>query len=153
MSKTIKLIIAANLILSSSTAEVVAKEGHGNLTVKVAKLKNCNGNVRIAVYNSQDSYDAEKGGGDAAKSCNKAVVEIKSNEAQTTFEELPYGEYAVKFFHDEDKSGKFYKNFVGIPKVEYGFSNNAKGRFGPAGYDQAKFKLDKPSMEMTIDAQ
>lgn len=153
MNKAIKLIIATSLVLASTTAKILAEEGHGNLTVKVTKLKNNNGNVRIAVYNSQDTYDAEKGGGDAEKACNKAVAEIKSNEAQTTFEKLPYGQYAVKFFHDEDKSGKFYKNFVGIPKVEYGFSNNARGRFGPAGYDQAKFNLDKPSMEMTIDAQ
>lgn len=153
MNKTIKLALAAGFTLFSMTQTVLAKDGHGSLTVKVAKLKNNNGNVRIAVYNSQDNYNAEKGGGDSEKACNKAVAEIKSNEAQTTFDDIPYGEYAVKFFHDEDKSGKFYKNFMGIPKVEYGFSNNAKGRFGPAGYDQAKFKLDKPAMEMTIDAQ
>ncbi len=153
MNKAIKLALATSLIISTFQSGILAKEGHGTLSVKVNKLKNNNGNVRVAVYNSEESYNAEKGGGDAEKSCAKAVVEIKSQEAQCTFDDLPYGEYAVKFFHDEDKSGKFYKNFVGIPKVEYGFSNNAKGRFGPAGYDQAKFKLDKPTMEMNINAQ
>ena len=81
------------------------------------------------------------------------MVKIKSQEAQCTFEDLAYGDYALKFFHDEDESGKFYKNFMGIPKVEYGFSNNAKGHFGPASFEQAKFKLDKPATEMNLQAQ
>ena len=29
----------------------------------------------------------------------------------------------------------------GIPSEDYGFSNNAKGTFGPPKYDDAKFNL------------
>lgn len=153
MRKLLSLALSAGIALSVGQANVVAKDGHGSLIVKISKLKNDKGNVRVAVYNTQDSYDAEKGSGDSQKACAKAVAEIKTNEAQCTIEDLAYGDYALKFFHDEDKSGKFYKNFLGIPKVEYGFSNNAKGRFGPASFEQAKFKLDKPSMAMNLEAQ
>lgn len=153
MKKTLNLALAAGVALLVCQANVFAKEGHGSLTVKISKLKNDKGNVRVAVYNTQEGYDAEKGAGDSQKACAKAVAEIKSNEAQCTIDDLAYGDYALKFFHDEDKSGKFYKNFVGIPKVDYGFSNNAKGHFGPASFEQAKFKLDKPSLEMNLEAQ
>jgi len=153
MKKLLNLALAAGMALSVCQANVLAKEGHGSITVKISKLKNDKGNVRVAVYNTQEGYDAEKGAGESNKACAKAVIEIKSQEAQCTIDDLAYGEYAVKFFHDEDKSGKFYKNFVGIPKVDYGFSNNAKGHFGPASYEQAKFKLDKPTMEMNLEAQ
>lgn len=153
MKKLLDLGLALSLILATSQNSLYAKDGHGNLTVRITNLKNSNGNVRVAVYNSKEAYDAEKGSGDSEKSCSKASVKIKSQEAQCTFEDLAYGDYALKFFHDEDESGKFYKNFMGIPKVEYGFSNNAKGHFGPASYEQAKFKLDKPSTDMNLQAQ
>jgi len=153
MRKIWNLYLALGLIFTVSQTNLYAKEGHGNLTVKITNLKNSNGNVRVAIYNSKEAYDAEKGAGDAEKSCAKTSIKIKSQEAQYTFEELAYGDYALKFFHDEDESGKFYKNFMGIPKVEYGFSNNAKGHFGPASYEQATFRLDKPSTEMNLQAQ
>lgn len=145
--------LALCLAFTMCQSSLYAKDGHANLTVKISNLKNNNGSVRVAVYNSKDAYDAEKGAGESEKSCAKAAVKIKSQEAQCTFEDLAYGDYALKFFHDEDESGKFYKNFMGIPKVEYGFSNNAKGHFGPASFEQAKFKLDKPATEMNLQAQ
>lgn len=153
MKKQLNLALAAVVTLFVCQVGVFAKEGHGSLNVKITKLKNNNGNVRIAVYNTQDSYDTEKGSSESQKACAKAVVEIKLNEAQCTIDDLAYGDYALKFFHDEDKSGKFYKNILGIPKVDYGFSNNARGHFGPASFEQAKFRLDKPSLEMNLEAQ
>jgi uncharacterized protein (DUF2141 family) len=30
---------------------------------------------------------------------------------------------------------------MGIPKERYGFSNNARGRFGPASYEDCKFNV------------
>ena len=40
------------------------------------------------------------------------------------FTDLPAGVYAVSVFHDENMNQKLDKNFVGVPKEEYGASNN-----------------------------
>ncbi len=66
----------------------------------------------------------------------------KDGQATATLQNVPYGEYAIKLFHDEDNSGRFLTNAFGIPKVEYGFSNNAHGLFGPASFGKAKFQLN-----------
>lgn len=34
-------------------------------------------------------------------------------------------------------------NFFGIPKEDYGCSNNARGFMGPPKYDDAKFQLSE----------
>ena len=40
------------------------------------------------------------------------------------------------------------KNFLGIPKDPLGFSNNAKMKFGPPKYEDAKFTIaDKPVVQ------
>ena len=39
--------------------------------------------------------------------------------------EIPPGSYAIKLHIDENENGKLDTNFIGIPKEQYGISNNA----------------------------
>jgi len=48
------------------------------------------------------------------------------------------GQYAIKVFHDENANGELDINFLGIPKESYGFSNHARGRFGPPPFAEAR---------------
>lgn len=54
---------------------------------------------------------------------------------------LPYGEYAFTLFVDFNGNKKLDKNFLGIPKEQYGFSNNVMGKMSPPTFDQAKFVI------------
>ena len=65
-------------------------------------------------------------------------------------EDLPYSQYAVKVFHDENTNSELDTNFLGIPTEDYGFSNNVRGTFGPADYDDAKFLFEQTEMKMEI---
>ena len=60
---------------------------------------------------------------------------------------LSYGEYAVTLFVDLDGNKKLNKNFLGIPKEQYGFSNNVMGRMSPPTFDQAKFAIAGPATQ------
>lgn len=40
---------------------------------------------------------------------------------------LKPGKYAVAVYHDENGNRKLDRNFTGIPREEYGFSNDARG--------------------------
>lgn len=42
---------------------------------------------------------------------------------------------------------KLDKNFLGIPKEQYGFSNNVMGRMSPPTLDQAKFAIVGPATQ------
>jgi uncharacterized protein (DUF2141 family) len=56
--------------------------------------------------------------------------------------QLPPGKYAVSCFHDEDNNGKLTTNLFGIPQERYGFSNNARGKFGPPPLKDQLFQVD-----------
>jgi uncharacterized protein (DUF2141 family) len=139
--------LATAVILS---APVGAAESAGNLNVTVRGANNNNGVIRIAVYNNKDAYAADKDN-TANGSFRQEAVALKDKSAAYTFKDVPYGEYAIKLFHDEDNSGKFYTGMFGMPKVQYGFSNNAKGMMGPASYAKASFSLKSAETNMTID--
>lgn len=54
---------------------------------------------------------------------------------------LAKGTYAISVFYDQDGDGKLKKGFMGIPKELVGFSNNAKGTFGPPSFEESSFIL------------
>ena len=105
----------------------------GDLVVIITGLENNDGQIMIALNNSEEDYNAK----------GRAFRSIKTEIEQLTFSwsctAIPFGEYAVKVYHDEDGDGELDTNFLGIPTEYYGFSNNARGSFGPASWDDAKF--------------
>ena len=56
--------------------------------------------------------------------------------------ELPDGIYAIGLYVDSNNNEQLDTNFFGIPTEQFGFSNNAKGRFGPPLFESASFELD-----------
>ncbi|AFH48664.1 Hypothetical protein IALB_0952 [Ignavibacterium album JCM 16511] len=116
----------------------------GRLIVKIKGLKNDQGTVKIALCNSSENYK------DDLSPFKAAIIEIKNNQAIAVFDNLPAGNYAVKAFHDENNNDDFDTNFLGIPKEDYGFSNNVKGLFGPPSWDAAKFQLNKSNQIVEI---
>ena len=150
MSKSLSIHVAALLTVllgAGSGAETAT----GKLTLHVTGLNNDKGVVRIAIFNSKASYAAKDDSSDQA--FKKDISKITEKASNYTFDSLPYGDYAIKIFHDEENSGKFLKGTFGIPKVQYGFSNNARGMLGPATYEKAKFTLNQPQMTMPIEMQ
>ena len=70
-------------------------------------------------------------------------------QAHCLFKDLPPGIYAVSVAYDEDENGELNTNFLGIPTELVGFSNNAKGRFGPPKFEKTAFEL-KDDKSITI---
>jgi uncharacterized protein (DUF2141 family) len=58
------------------------------------------------------------------------------------FKDLPPGEYAAVAFQDVNGNGKLDKNFLGIPREPYGFSNSARGSAGPPKFSAAAVTLN-----------
>lgn len=119
-------------------------EKTGKLTVVITGLENDDGEVLITVSNSREDYESDD------PSFIGVNVIIENRKAEYTFEELPFGEYGIKLFHDENMDGELDSNFLGIPTEDYGFSNNARGTFGPADYDDAKFIFNQSELTMEI---
>ncbi|NNC69655.1 MAG: DUF2141 domain-containing protein [Flavobacteriaceae bacterium] len=107
-----------------------------SLTIKFDGIKEAKGTkVYIALYHSEDSF--------LKKPLKGTVSEIKNGKAVSTFTNLKPGVYAVSAFYDKNANGKMDTNFLGIPKEPTAMSNNAKSRFGPPKYKDAKFELSQ----------
>jgi uncharacterized protein (DUF2141 family) len=112
----------------------------------VIGLENDIGDIKVGLFNSAESFTGktkDKFGG--------AIIKIQNKKAQYVFSNVPYGEYAIKLFHDENGDDEINTNFLGIPTESYGFSNNAKALFGPPSFEKAKFIVSLDTVRVVID--
>jgi uncharacterized protein (DUF2141 family) len=151
MFKFYGILALFSWFVSASICSAQASKS-GNITVSVNRLRNNSGIGRIALYDSKCNFDKSVHAADhESNALKKGEAVITDNTAKYTFENVPYGYYAVKFFHDEDKSGKFKKSALGIPRVEHGYSNDPDTTFGMATYDNARFPFHVPNLNLMLN--
>ena len=99
------------------------------LTIEINNLRNNNGEVILELCDENEKMIT----GFSEKIVdNKCIIMVKN---------LQPGKYALKYFHDENSDKKLNTNILGIPKEGYGFSNNAKGKFGPPSFNKMIFEI------------
>ena len=116
----------------------------GTLVVLIDGFENDRGDARAGLCNSPEEYKSER------ETFRQTVLPVRSGKVEWVLKDLPWGEYAVKVHHDKNANGILDKNAVGIVKEAYGFSNNARGFFGPPDYEAAAFKFDQAAMTIRI---
>ena len=130
-------------IIFSGISTTNAQQETADLTINISGLNSNKGTLLVGVYNKKENFLHKQFKGDIAK--------INNKKSEITFKNLPKGEYAISFVHDENDNKKMDTNFLGIPKEDYGCSNNARGFMGPPKYDDAKFQLtESKTIEIKI---
>lgn len=122
------------------------------VSVQVIGLRNNNGVLKAALFNSAAAWSADKAN-TGAGALQRLDATINSGSATLSFAAIPYGTYAIKAFHDEDRSGKFYTGLFGIPKVEVAFSNNAPINKGQPSFEKASVQVNQPYTTLVLLAQ
>ena len=93
------------------------------------------GMLAVAVYRDAEAF--RRGEGPVAS----RMVARTGAVTSVVIAGLPPGRYAVAAFHDTDGNGDLTLWPIGLPREAYGFSNNARGRFGPPTFASAAFDL------------
>jgi uncharacterized protein (DUF2141 family) len=123
----------------------------GDIKVAVSGLHDDSGVVRIALFGSRETYNNDHNTGMGA--FRQIIAPARNGGAEVTFPAMPYGQYAVKMFHDRDNSGRFYRGPFGRPEVEYGVSNNPHTIHWIPAFKKATFNLDRGELLVSIRAE
>ena len=139
MSTLVKILIA---IILNTTFSYAQDTNIHDVKVHINGLKNSKGKLLVGLYTDEASF--------LKKQFKSKVVTIENEKGTLVFKDVPEGIYAVSFIHDKNDNGKMDTNFMGIPKEDYGCSNNAKGFMGPPKWEDAKFELKGKDKTITI---
>lgn len=114
-----------------------------DLSVLVTGIEPNTGNVIVSVYNNEKDFLWE------GKEFRIQVVKAREDTDTLVFKGLPKGEYAVAIYQDRNGDGKMNKNFMGIPKEIYGFSQNFRPLISKPHFDDCRFEL-KNNLTITV---
>ena len=151
MRRAVTLVV---LVLSSSVAPTSTRVWADNasaanvIKVVVVDFHSNKGQANCALFGSADGFPET-----SAKAIKTTNAKIEKQQALCGFSGVAPGDYAVAVFHDENSNGRLERNFMGIPKEGVGASNDAKGKFGPPKFDDARFNYGGGSKTLTIHVQ
>ena len=99
MSHAIVLSLIMLLILSeapSAEDTLAAHHQTGTITVRLAGFENDEKEVKLCVCRSEEEYTG------TVKAYRTASASILHKKAVCIFDEMPYGNYSIKAFHDHN---------------------------------------------------
>jgi len=130
---------------SPEAAPAPAESATCDLKVVVESFRSTNGTLRLALFNSPKGFPNS---GDAALATRDEAV--TASTMTVDFSDLPYGEYAIVLYHDENGNDMMDKNFLGMPKEGYGASGYASVFFSEPEFEKAEFFLRSESVTIRI---
>ena len=120
-------ILSGILLLGAFSASAATVE------VRVAGVT-AKGTVKVAVC------DRER----FLKQCAySASAPAQAGDTTVTVKGVPNGTWAVLAYQDENGNGELDRNLIGMPKEPYGFSRDARSKFGPPGFEDAAIQVDE----------
>lgn len=122
------LILSTNIISAQTGIISVA-----TLDIEVRGITK-GGILNLEISSSKEAFESD---GDDAGVAARIQVKVSRESYRRSFK-IPPGTYAVKLHIDENENGELDTNFLGIPKEQYGISNN--GRF--LNFKAASFIID-----------
>ena len=134
------------LMFANLLALAFAQSPCPGIHVKILNIRNSNGPVACALFESPDGFPTEY----LHFATNIMVIKVRDKQARCDFLDIPPGTYALVVVHDENMNSKLDTNWLGIPTEGYGFSNDAKAMLGAPSFSAASFPYDGKDMALTI---
>jgi uncharacterized protein (DUF2141 family) len=147
MKIILSLTLALFIVEIADAQEISYPEELSSFELTIEGISEDKGEIRIAVFNSEASYNEKE------DPIHAIVLPVNGGTLIWDEEKLPYGDYAIAVYHDRNTNGELDSNILGIPKEAYGFSNNARGRFGPASWKDVHFTISSRTYSMSIQVK
>ena len=127
------LSIGAFVIVIASTAAPAGQSGPTLiLHVHVDGFENADGEAGVAIWNAAQGFPEE-----IEHAVATTYVTIQDGVAVARFDQLAPGRYAITVYHDKNDNRRFDKNWLGMPKEDWGASNNVRPRLRAPRFAEA----------------
>ncbi len=123
-------------VITGGFAASAAAKGQ-TITARATNLRNDRGALQCTLFLDRKGYPDRPE--QAVMTRRTAIAPDRS--AACVFEDVPPGEYALSAYHDENANDELDRNFLGIPKEGYGFSNNHTHALSAPSWEESRFTV------------
>ena len=138
-------IISSIAVVSLTVPTRAQSRERATIILKVTGFHSEKGQVKIAVFNAPEKWPKDP--------AYSSTIDVTSPTVTWKINDVPFGDYAIAIFHDENGNGKMDKNLLGIPVEAYGFSNNQRVTFGPPQWEAVKFTVRSSVKDVSIEVK
>ncbi len=141
--KILRLLLVSGLCSLITAQNLRADEGPV-LTVEVKNILLAKGNLMVGIFNNAGTFTKEELPESPmvpVKETGVISVEVKGLKA---------GKYAVVVFQDFNENGKLDKNFLGMPKEPYAFSNDPEISRSAPKFSDCTFELEAEGTSLSL---
>ncbi|CAG5007275.1 hypothetical protein DYBT9275_04010 [Dyadobacter sp. CECT 9275] len=112
------------------------------LSVTITNIRHVKGKLWIAIFRPNEKFEGRPG--------IYRILPVALHDQMQVKIELEPGKYALAVYHDLNGNNELDKNFIGIPKEPYGFSNNFRPRFSPPKFEDCAFDVAAAGNSITV---
>ena len=152
MRSKLPVVFAACFVAGLATTPANAQPAaHGcELRIHVDGFRNTKGNLGTVIFTSPSGWPENL---DKSFRHGPAPIDARTRTATAIWSDLPPGNYGVAAIHDENSNHHLDRNFLGIPKEGFGFTNNPHVYLGPPSFSQAQVHVGCPVTDVIIHLQ
>ncbi len=130
------------LIIFCGSTVFAQETEKSTVKVTIAGLKTDDGQVKIEVFNSEETW--------IEKSAYNFTCNIQDKKCECIMEDIPYGEYALFVYQDKNSNDELDAQQEILPTEPFGYSRVTQMVMGPARWSDTKFSISSPKMEMEV---
>ena len=130
-----------SIVLCFSFIMLSAQDEGQNISILVNNATSNKGKVIFSLHTAESFMRTE--------GVQNSESLIENGEAKITFKNVKRGIYAVMVLHDENENNRMDFHDNGMPKENYGMSNNPMS-YGPPQFTDAKFEVKEEDLELLI---
>jgi uncharacterized protein (DUF2141 family) len=140
-------MLLAAAVLANAQESAPAGGGGFILTVIVENVNKEGGSIGVLVFNATRGWPEDR-----FAAFKDVVVPARPGTVNVVIPGLPAGDYALAILHDVNQNHKLDKNLFGVPKEQWGMSNNPHATIKAPPFSAAKFSLSG-DMEVRVRMQ
>ena len=139
MSALVRICLVL-LLVAFSFSKVFAQSSAKccTLSIVVEGMSSAEGNLGVLVFNNAKGWPEDR-----QAALRDIAVPAQKGTQVLQVPGLPPGKYAVALIHDLNRNHKLDKNFLGMPKEQWGMSNDPHATIKAPPIEKAMFSVDK----------
>jgi uncharacterized protein (DUF2141 family) len=112
------------------------KAAQHTLTLIIENVNREGGNIGVLVFNSPKGWPEDR-----LAALRDVTAPPHPGSVTVSVPNLPAGDYAVAVLHDANQNHKMDRNLLGMPKEQWGMSNNPHATVKAPPFAAARFSL------------
>jgi uncharacterized protein (DUF2141 family) len=125
-------------VITLVTLQALSVSHAGDLSIKVNNVASNNGNINIAVFDDEASFNNPESL--TARYHSGLSLAANMGFVSVVLENLPPGKYAIIAFQDENQNDDLDTNIVGYPIEPIGLSGNFSFKLNPS-FEKSHFLI------------